>query len=419
LRPFRFLHTADLHLDSPCVGLRSISDHLQKQLQESTFQAFERIVDLCLQYEVDFLTIAGDLYDGADRSLRAQIFVREQIKRLEEAGIQVFVIHGNHDHMGGQITPLKWSENVHVFPAGTVSFASVYREGEEIARVYGISYPKQSVTERYVRKFRKDPDAPYSIGLLHTNVGDASDHANYAPATIEELVQTGMDFWGLGHIHLPQVLRERDPVILYPGNPQGRHIREPGERGCYLVEVDGNGEETLTFLPTASFCWREWIVELRDEESEGELLDRIVKDLMNLTERENQGSSQWIVRVQIRGRGVLHAAFQESEFIRQFQDSLQTMLELGNVPVWIESVKTATQPLLDLDALRKQPNFIGDFLSVRQQLEADPGGLQDLREALRDLYGHGKPLPELDDADLQRLLQRAEMLGLQMLLEME
>jgi DNA repair protein SbcD/Mre11 len=338
---------------------------------------------------------------------------------LEEAGIQVFVIHGNHDHMGGQITLLKWPENVHVFPAGTVSFATVYRQGEEIARIYGISYPKQSVTERYVRKFRKDPDAPYSIGLLHTNVGDASDHANYAPATIEELVQTGMDFWGLGHIHLPQVLRERDPVILYPGNPQGRHIREPGERGCYLVEVDGNGEETLTFLPTASFFWREWIVELRDEESEGELLDRIVKDLVNLTERENQGSRQWIVRVQIRGRGALHNALQESEFIRQFQDSLQTMLELGNVPVWIESVQTATHPLLDIDALRMQPNFIGDFLSVRQQLEADPGGLQVMREALRDLYGHGKPLPELDDTDLQRLLQRAEMLGLQMLLEME
>jgi DNA repair protein SbcD/Mre11 len=416
LQPFRFIHTADLHLDSPCVGMRAISGELQKQLQESTFLAFERIVELCLEHQVDFLTIAGDIYDGADRSLRAQIFFREQVRRLEEHGIRVFVIHGNHDHLGGQITSLKWPDNVHVFPAGHVSSAAVYRDGEEIARVYGISYPKQAVTERYVNKFQKEADAPYAVALLHTNVGDLSEHANYAPATVEELERAGMDFWGLGHIHVPKLLKDQNPVILYPGNPQGRHIREAGERGCYLVEVDSNYHTTLTFLPTQQVRWTEMEIPLQREEQEGELLDRIVQEI---NQTMDEASETQVIRLRITGQGSLHSSLQSREFLLQFQESLQTMLDLCTLPVWVESIQVNTSPAFNLEELRMQPNFIGDFLSIRERLEKDPSALQEMREAVRDLFGSGRPLPELDDQTLERLLRRAELLGLQMLLEVE
>ena len=97
MNAFRFVHTADLHLDSPFLGIQEVNEHVAGELREATFRTFDRIVELCLKRHVDFLLIAGDIYDSRDRSLRAQLRLRDGLRPLSEAGIPTFIVHGNHD----------------------------------------------------------------------------------------------------------------------------------------------------------------------------------------------------------------------------------------------------------------------------------------------------------------------------------
>ena len=239
--PFRFLHAADLHLDSPFQGLSAIAPVLRESLQNATFQAFERLVDLCLTRKVDALLIAGDLHNAVDRSLRALTRMRDQFHRLQANGIAVFLCHGNHDPLCGWEARFTWPDNVHVFGTAEVAARPLLKNGAEAARVLGISYGRERVEENLALQFTREKDAPWSIALLHTNVGHDRNHANYAPCKLSDLLQSGMDYWALGHIHTHRVLHSGNPVVLYPGNPQGRHPREPGPRGCYIVDVDARG----------------------------------------------------------------------------------------------------------------------------------------------------------------------------------
>ncbi|UOF90590.1 DNA repair exonuclease [Fodinisporobacter ferrooxydans] len=416
MEPFRFIHTADLHLDSPCKGMKRIGPDLQTDLQDATFHAFERIVDACMEREVDFLTIAGDLFDQPERSLRAQVHFREQAKRLQKKGIHIYIIHGNHDHLGGKYIRMEWPDNVYVFPAGKVDSQSVYRNGKELARIYGISYPAQAVSENYAKKFQRDTQAPYAIGLLHTNVGSDEQHENYAPTTVEELTAAGFDFWGLGHIHIPRILNDQNPVILYPGNPQGRHIREAGARGCYLVDVKETGVSELTFLPTDQIRWFMLQVDLTGCDRVEEMVDRLAEHVAGVAESH---ANTGIVRMTVHGATSLHAYLQDRENLRQVQDALQTILSNSCGNFWIESLEEQTAPNYDLELLRQQPNFIGDFLTIAETCMESPAIRDDLQRSLQEFYGRGKPLPNLSEEDFRLLLRKAGQLGLQMLLEVE
>ena len=245
---FTFIHAADLHLDTPFIGLSHLPQNVREVVKESTFAALDNLVQLCWDQKVDFLIIAGDVYDAADRSLSAQLRFQQAMQRLDSQGIQVFIAHGNHDPLDGYRARLVWPENVHMFSSEEVKAIPFIKNNKEEARIYGISYPTSQVTERLVRRFDRDPDTPYAIGVLHTNVGSDPQHGNYAPSTIEELINARMDYWALGHIHTRQVLRTNHPTIVYPGNIQARSMKETGEKGCILVRVSDVGETSTQFL---------------------------------------------------------------------------------------------------------------------------------------------------------------------------
>jgi len=158
VKPFSFVHTADLHLDSPFVGLQSVDDHVASTLRDATFHSFDRIVELCLERNADFLLVAGDIYDSRDRSLRAQLRFRDGLRRLSEEGVSSFVVHGNHDPLDSWAASLEWPERTHIFGGSAVTAEPVERDGQMIALVYGISYPTQEVRENLARKFRRRDD---------------------------------------------------------------------------------------------------------------------------------------------------------------------------------------------------------------------------------------------------------------------
>ncbi len=195
--------------------------------------------DLALRERVDFVVIAGDVFEVASPTLLGQTRFRDGLSRLADAGIPSFVVHGNHDPADGRswAPSLAFPALVHRFGTEAGESVPVLRDGREIARIHGRSYPRAAVTENFAASMRAEADAPFSIGLLHTNVGDRPGHANYAPCSLDDLRVSGMDYWALGHIHQPgQVLA--DPPAFYSGIPQGRDPGELGARGCYLVEVD-------------------------------------------------------------------------------------------------------------------------------------------------------------------------------------
>ena len=217
----RFVHAADLHLDSPFKGIRSEAPaHVAQLLSNATFDAYQNIIDLCLQERVDALLVAGDIYDGADRSLRAQRAFIDGLRSLDAAGIRSFVCHGNHDPLDGWEARLSYPAGCHRFGA-EFSAAPVFPDEPDRAQVYGISYPTRDVYENLVQRLGKVQNPAFTIGLLHANVGGNTDHALYSACSLDDLVQSGVDYWALGHVHTRQILHERTPTVVYPGNRKG------------------------------------------------------------------------------------------------------------------------------------------------------------------------------------------------------
>ena len=268
----RFVHAADLHLDSPFRGIRSEAPpQVAEELHRATFEAYANIIALCLEERVDALLVAGDIYDGADRSLRAQLKFVDGLNRLDAAGIRSFICHGNHDPLDG------WEARLDL-PQGCVRYGRevtgepVFRDEPDRAMVYGISYPTREMRENLAPLFATPAASGFGIGLLHANVGGNTDHDPYAPCSVSDLAETGLDYWALGHVHTRQVLREEQPTIVYPGNPQGRNPRETGERGIYLVEVNDYGAVSLDFRPVDVVRWDSLEVGIEGMETQQELL---------------------------------------------------------------------------------------------------------------------------------------------------
>ena len=256
----RFLHTADVHLGSPLDGLAAEDGHLQDQLREATYDAFRRLIDVALETEVDLVVVAGDLYDRESRSVRANQFAAEQFARLEDAGIPVYLAYGNHDPVDAGIQYVDLPGNVHEFAAAEPESVVHESDGDAAVCLCGQSYRRKAESRRLHEGFEPaDPDLP-TIGVLHTGLDPDSER--YVPCSRAELTdREAFDYWALGHAHRPQI-HSRDPVVAYPGIPQGRHVNEAGLCGALLVELEADGTSALEFVPTGQIVWQEETVSI-------------------------------------------------------------------------------------------------------------------------------------------------------------
>ncbi|MDP3182881.1 MAG: DNA repair exonuclease [Desulfobaccales bacterium] len=415
---FTFVHCADLHLDSPFEGLQVVDSRMAATLRDATFKAFDQVIDLAIRERADFLLVAGDVYDGADRSLRAQLKFRDGLRRAVEAGVQCYVAYGNHDPLSGWEAKLEMPPGVHIFGGEEVEQFTVRREGVTLAQVYGISYPVREVRENLVPRFKRQGKGPFAIGILHGNVGGNPNHDNYAPCKVENLVASNMDYWALGHIHAQQIMREHDPCIIYPGNTQGRSVRELGARGCYLVRVDDIGRLTPRFVATDVVRWFLQEVDIADMTTWDDLLN-----LLSLTKEEVRAAAQGraaILRLHLTGRGELHAQLRRVDPERDLALPLRESETERPDFVWVESLQNRTRPLIDIAKRRREPDFLGDFLSAAENLRTAENPGATLKEVLSGRPEHRLIAPQIDqltDADLLTFLTDAETLGLDLLLE--
>lgn len=237
---YRFVHTADIHLDSPLRSLALRRQELADLIGNATRQAFVNIVDLCLDEQVDSLLLAGDLYDGDQTSMKTARFLATQVRRLNEADIRVFIIRGNHDALSKITQELVLPDSVKVFGGRAEAIAIDRRKSELPVVIHGLSFAKPHAPESLVARYKPPVEGAVNIGMMHTSLGGAVGHDPYAPCSIADLRATGFRYWALGHVHKRSVV-EGDCTIVMPGNPQGRDINEAGPKTVSLVTVADDG----------------------------------------------------------------------------------------------------------------------------------------------------------------------------------
>ena len=414
----RFAHAADLHLDSPFKGLRAAApSQVADALYAATFKAWDNIVELCIAEKVDALLVAGDIYDGADRSLRAQLKFVEGLRKLDEAGVRSFVCHGNHDPLDGWEARLDYPPSCKRFGPEWES-SPVFQDDPGRAVVCGVSYPTRQVTENLTLHIPQVEPGPFSIGLLHANVGGNPEHEPYAPCSLSDLEASGIDYWALGHVHRRQVLRQQGPAVAYPGNPQGRQPNESGARGLYLVEVEDGGSIRMEFRPVDLVRWETLSVNISNFETDQALLDGLGDRLGNLL--DSAGGRSLVVRIQLEGRGELHRSLRRPNAIDHLLEELNEEWAAQTPFAWCERVEDQSTLPFDRETRRQGTDFLAEVLRGVDQAKGDAELLDRLGSGLDDLYQHHRFRRQLSECapgpeQLAELLDEAEAMVVDLL----
>ena len=395
---FRFLHAADIHIDSPLEGLEAYDGAPVAALRGATRAAFENLVRLALDERVDFLLLAGDLYDGDWKDFSTGLFFTRQMARLQAASIPVFLIAGNHDAASVLTRHLSLPDNVQVFSTYKAESRTV--AGLPVV-IHGRGFPHRAVPENLVLDYPARVAERFNIGLLHTSLTGVAGHDPYAPCSLADLTAKGYQYWALGHVHQPQVIA-REPWVVYAGNTQGRHSRELGARGCRLVSVGRDMEvRDAEFRALDVLRWARLEVDVGDAES----LDGVhlrIGSALRRAEAEAEGRLL-AARIILTGSSELHGGLKRdapglrAECINQAQRVSDS--------VWIETVAVRTTPRQDLALLATR-----DELSriVMETLDAAATGELAVPGDVRDLL---KILPaELRDGLEADLTQRTALL---------
>ncbi len=396
LETFRFVHAADLHIDSPFQGLRDVDERVAARLHSATYEAFRNLIRLCIDEQAAFLLIAGDVYDGEDRGIRAQVRFRDGLAELAERGIETFVVHGNHDPLDGWVSKLSWPDGVHVFgpqpewkTAHLGSPSAGEAAGVPVAAIQGVSYPTREVTENLARRFSPPQDpALFSIGLLHANVGANPAHPNYAPCTVEDLAQTGMDYWALGHVHTRQTLRETrrsgPPTIAYPGNTQGRHPNETGARGCLLVQVGPDRVPKAEFRALDVVRWEQVDINVTGVRTLDGMVGALRQALDDLTVKAE--GRDVVCRVRLHGRGPMHHDLRRPGQADDLLATVRADAGAASPWVWVERMAVETRPDLDLSLRSRDDDFLGAVLRHGAFASTDPVGQTRYAGLLAEVY---------------------------------
>jgi DNA repair exonuclease SbcCD nuclease subunit len=394
---WRFLHSADIHLDAPLRSLAATDADLRERVATASRDALRRIVDACLAHRVDGLLLAGDVFDRAEQSLNAVAFFAAEMARLAEAGIPVFMIFGNHDHENRATRKLAFPPNVHVFGAES---APVTLEGRGApATIHGVSYEAISAPASILGRYPPATPGAVHIGLLHTSLAGASAHDAYAPCAPADLAARGYAYWALGHIHARAVYREGGATMVMPGSPQGRHINEPGPRSATLVTIEDGRVSALEEIPTAGAIFDRVTVAVGAEDVER--FDRLCRRALDAhAQAVLEPGQALIARLEIRGaRDAVDALRRHADLWTERVAAAADDLDA----VWIERLRFAVS-----GPVRAEAGPVAEIAALMRSLSADPAARHALEGILRETLDFLPPAERralaLDEAAERALL---------------
>lgn len=371
----RFIHTADIHLDSPLHGLASYPDAPASQLRSATRDAFSELVNRAVDERVDFMVIAGDLYDGTWRDHNTGIFFCKEMGRLKRAGIRVFVLFGNHDAESEMTRKLDLPDNVRCFSAKKAETLTL--DDLHVA-LHGQSFMHKETTENLAAGYPAAVPGYYNIGVLHTALEGNTVHANYAPCSRDELHVRGYDYWALGHVH-EYAMWNGSSTIVFPGNLQGRNIRETGRRGAVLVTVSNQGRTDVERLYLDVLRWEAIAVDAAECASLLEVCRKVGRALEDLLSTD--GHVPRAVRVTIGGRSKAHGElFGLESQLRS--EVLASIASIGNEKLWLEKVRVETQAFSDAAMVESRLDAFAELSEILRETEQDPEFLKELKDEL-------------------------------------
>jgi DNA repair protein SbcD/Mre11 len=390
--PFRFIHAADIHLDSPLRSLALRDPALAELIGNATRAAFAGIVDLCLHEQVDALLLSGDLYDGEQTSMKTARFLADQVRRLHEAGVRVIIIRGNHDALSRITKELTFPEASVTLFGGRAGAVEIERERGALAIViHGISFAERHAPDSLLDRFRPPVEGAINIGLLHTSLAGAPGHDLYAPCDPADLQRAGFRYWALGHIHR-RAVTEGVATVVMPGMPQGRDIGEAGAKSVTLATVADDGAILLEERRTSIAQFEHVTVGLDGIATWRDMVVAIEQALGRM--RDGAASEHLVARLHLTGTTPL------AWRLRRDPDLVRTEAEnqaAGLARSWIDKVEIAcqapgaapTQSNADpLDELRRLMGEVAQDDAYRAELAAIAEELRgQLPPEIRSLLG--------------------------------
>jgi exonuclease SbcD len=374
----RFLHCADIHLDSPLRGLERYEGAPVEEVRGATRRAFENMVQLALRERVDFVVIAGDLFDGDWPDFNTGLFFAKGMAQLGESGIAAYVLRGNHDAASKLTRSLPLPKNVHLFPDRA---PKTFTDDNLGLAIHGQSFATAAVIEDLAAGYPGAVPGCFNVGVLHTSLTGRPGHDSYAPTTGQVLRAKGYDYWALGHVHAREIV-SRDPWVVYPGNIQGRHIREQGLKGCELVTVeDGNVSTEQVALDVLR--WSELAIDATGMPDLDALFDRVSTAVRSgLAQADGRIVG---LRIRVGGAGVLHRELsaRSEEVVQQLR---AVALDASGGGAWLEKVELRVRPPVDIDRLAAGDDPVGLLVRELKALAQDQDKLNAFAgEALKEL----------------------------------
>lgn len=379
---FKFIHAADVHLDSPLKGLERYEGAPVDRIRTAARDALANLVDLAIQEQVGFVLIAGDLYDGNWRDMQTGFFFVNQAARLGRAGIPLYLIAGNHDAESRISRSLRLPENVIVFPSDA-PHTELWAESQ--VAIHGQSFATAAVRQDLSLAYPPAKPGYFNIGLLHTSADGREGHDPYAPCSLEGLKSKGYDYWALGHVHTRETLCQ-EPVIAFSGNIQGRHARETGAKGCLLVSVHDGHTVNSEFRALDVFRWETAKVDIGSAGSVREALDLVGDQLIDL--RADAEGRPLAVRLTLTGTCPIHRDLQAQK--RQLIDDVRALsIDVGHGEIWIEKISIQTSPPRRQPSSELPEGAIQELAAMFQTARDQPSQLTqfgfDLSDALKKL----------------------------------
>jgi DNA repair protein SbcD/Mre11 len=331
----KILHTADLHIDSPMRGLGRYEGAPVEKMRSATRRAAENIVDLALRERVDVVTIGGDVFDGPWPDVNTGLWWNRQLDRLVGAGIEVYVVHGNHDAESLITQRIAPPSGVHVFSA---EVAESVRSSRLPLVVHGRSYRDRATVDDLASTYPNAVPGVFNLGLLHTSLDGRPGHGTYAPCTIDTLVAKGYAFWGLGHVHEREEVPAGRTLVLFPGNTQGRSVREVGAKSVSIIFTNDTEVVDVNPVEVDVVRWARLELDISGLRSEDELYAGALKVI---ADARRQAGRPLAVRLSLNGTGPLRRMLLERhETIRA---NLAAKLSSTEGDVWVEKLKDETR----------------------------------------------------------------------------
>ena len=416
----KFIATADTHLDSPMRGLERYEGAPVEEIRGATRKAFVNLVDFAISEQVAFLIIAGDLYDGAMKDFQTGLFLARQMQRLNKAGIRVFIATGNHDAASIITKKLQLPENVGLF---SVKKPETFFLDDLGIAIHGQGYANQAVDDNLAANYPDAVNGYLNIGVLHTALTGREGHEPYAPCSVDDLKSKKYDFWSLGHVHTREVI-EKNPWIIFPGNLQGRHIREAGPKGASLVTIEDMAIVSVEHHDFDTIRWDHLEIDV-SEAQYGHDVVSIVKNRLE-TKVDSNDEKMFAVRLTITGRTEAHSELVLNQDLYRNQIRAASF-EIGE-NIWLEKIRFKTETVIDLDSMLNHDDPVAGLLKNIQAMRT-AGAIDeellhqefaDLRSKLPPEYKKMSDVLDFDNpADLIDLLDEVEQFLIPKLFERE